>query len=149
MLPEIYTGIVTIRFDMKSLVAEPDAMVGFVASEAVSTFRHYENMSIQVAMGSTFKVINGGVWANGPAVAMGTTYHVRIVADLNAFTYDVFINDAAVGAGDFTFRWRNYADAASQDPAVLNATNLSMVVVAGDQADMIQMSNLVITDNTP
>lgn len=146
LLPQVYSGTVTINFDMKSTSASPDAMVGFVASPVVSYFKYYTHMSIQVAMGSTFKIINGADWVAGPAVAQGTTYKITITANMDAHTFNVSINGTAVGAGNFAFRTRGQNPV---DTFVKDASDLAMVVVAGASDNMIQMSNLAITDNTP
>lgn len=145
MLPEVYSGTVTIDFDMKSTNPNPDAMVGFVAAPVVSFFKYYTHMSIQVSMGANFRLINGLDFFTGPAVVEGQTYKIHIVADMNAHTYDISIDGAVVGT-DFTFRTRG------QNPVietVRDASDLAMVVVTGGTANMIQMSNLVIKDNTP
>lgn len=159
MLPQKYTGQVTIKFDMTAAVASPDASVSFIDSDVVPLYRrsdnshYYSHHSIMVAMAGTFRAIDGLNWATGPAFTQGTTYHVRIEANMVDHTYKAYVSAegmAEVQIGEtLAFRTRSQVPEDPANEIVPVADDIAMVVVAGAQNNQIYMEKLVITDNTP
>lgn len=152
LLPEIYTGNVTINFDMTTPGRSHDWMVGFVSEAMVSEFKYYTQMSIQVAMNSfNIQAINGNDFVRFDTLVLGAKYHVRIEANMNAHTYNAYITapgaaEAMVGAGNFAFRTKGQNPV---DTRVSQADNIAMMVVGGAKDNQGFMENFTITDDTP
>lgn len=152
LLPEVYTGHVTINFDMTSPGRSHDWMVGFVSEPMIPEFRYYTHMSIQVAMNSfNIQAINGGDFTRFGTLKLGVTYHVRIEADMDAHTYTAYITEpgvaeAMIGDGSFAFRTRGQNPV---DTRVSEASTIAMIVVAGAKDNQGYMENFTITDDTP
>ena len=160
MLSELYTGNITIKFDVKPIAATQDSNVSFVCSQVEPLYRttdkahYYSHHSIMVALsGGNFRAISGNDWVYGPKYSQNTVFHVRIEADMNMHTYQVFVSsdsmpETQIGRA-LNFRTRGFVpdDPANEFTAV--AENLAMVVVGGSKANQIEFDNLVITDDTP
>ena len=147
LLPEVYTGNVTIHFDLTANQAAAEIIIGFVDKDIISKFQNYNHMSMIVCLynNNAIRVRNGGGWVDELApYVINQAYHFRIEANMIAHTYTVFATvpgeaEVKVGAGDFIFR-DAYAD-------VRDADDVAMVVVASQPNGFLE--NLVITDDTP
>lgn len=159
-LPEIYTGNVTIEFDMTALDMAVDASVSFMASQVLplnhkdTDSHYYSHHSIMIAMNEgSLKMINGGVFLKGPEFEMEKVYHIRIEADMIKHNYSVYLTPEggkeSLIALNLSFRTRHAVIGDPANPYVKNADDIAAVVVSGVPESAMYMKNLVITDNTP
>ena len=160
LLPEKYTGHVTIKFDMTSIVPNPDASVSFMTSPAIplnhkdTDSHYYSHHSIMLAMSDgRFRAIDGSNWSIGPSFKMNTTYHVRIEANMIDHNYSIFVQEDGgaeqqIGS-TLNFRTRGFVQGDPANEYVQYAEDIAMVVVAGIPLNGIYMENLVVTDDTP
>ena len=138
-LPDIYTGRVTIEYDMASSGAE--GMVGFVDKDVMPYFQSYNHMSLQIRMtGGAFDVRNGSLFKKDATVTFAADrfYHVKVIANMAAHTYSVWVDGTQIAA-DYEFR--------TNDPIARAADDLAMVVLASGTDRAITIKNLLITDD--
>lgn len=87
------TGVRTVEFDVTPLAFPQDATVGYTDSSTSVTGYSVLNMTVRMNLDGYFDVRNGGGYAalvRVPYVS-GQTYHVRLVADLPAQRYSVWV----------------------------------------------------------
>jgi len=87
------TGLRTIEFDINPRVATQDGTVGYADSSTEVTGYGSLNLTVRMNTSGYFDVRNGGGYAALTRVpyASGQTYHVRILADLAAQRYSVWV----------------------------------------------------------
>ncbi|MBJ6765775.1 glycoside hydrolase family 88 protein [Myxococcaceae bacterium JPH2] len=121
------TGVVTVKFDVTPLRYPMDGVIGFADTSTTVTAFSSLAMAIRMNTDGRFDVRNGGSYAALTAVpyAFNTTYHVRMVTDLNAKRYSVWVSPPGGAeiqlANNYAFR----TDAPPTDDvgqAVLNST---------------------------
>ena len=104
------TGIVETNFDVTPFINNMDGIVGYADSSFGITGYNSMAMLIWVSVNGRFEARNGGVYDADVDVpyAANNSYHVRMVSDLGAGTYDVWVTPE-VGtetqiANDYIFR---------------------------------------------
>ncbi|NLY17688.1 MAG: hypothetical protein GX045_01750, partial [Clostridiaceae bacterium] len=101
---------VTIEFDVTPLYSNTSGIIGYADSS--TTINSFSSMPIVVSMEADkyFYARNGGSYAKDANVSFSAnnTYHVKIVANMQAKTYDVFITPSGGStvqiANDYAFR---------------------------------------------
>lgn len=100
---------VNIEFDLVPLLSNTSGYVGYADSS--TTIDSYNDMAMILRMYSgSFYVRNGGSYTRSAIVpySMNTSYHIRILANMTAKTYDVFITPSGGSqtqiANDYAFR---------------------------------------------
>lgn len=124
------TGTRTIEFDMMANAASVDGVVGYADTSTNVTAYNHLAMSVRMNPGGYFDVRNGGAYGFVTRVnyTPGTRYHVRIVTDLVAKRYSVWVR--APGGSEIQIA-TNYAfrsDAPAMD-------DLGKVAVKSGNAD--------------
>jgi len=101
---------VTIEFDVIPLYSNTSGVIGYAdSSTTISSFSDMA-MIISLEADGYFYARNGGSYAKDANVSFsaGNTYHVRIVANMTAKTYDVFVTPQGGSqvqiANDYAFR---------------------------------------------
>jgi len=101
---------VTIEFDVIPLYSNTSGVIGYAdSSTTISSFSDMA-MIISLEADGYFYARNGGSYAKDANVSFsaGNTYHVRIVANMTAKTYDVFVTPGGGSqiqiANDYAFR---------------------------------------------
>ncbi|WP_338868369.1 glucuronyl hydrolase [Myxococcus stipitatus] len=86
-------GVVTVEFDVTPRRYPIDGVIGYADTSTTVTSFSSLAMSIRMNTDGRFDVRNGGVYAALTAVpyAPDTTYHVRMVTDLKAKRYSVWV----------------------------------------------------------
>jgi hypothetical protein len=88
-----HTGVVETNFDVTPLINRLDGVIGYADSSVGITA--YRDMAMLVRMNENgqFDVRNGSGYVSDVDVLYGvnSTYHVRMVTDLGAGTYDVWV----------------------------------------------------------
>ncbi|WP_267968033.1 glycoside hydrolase family 88 protein [Myxococcus stipitatus] len=87
------TGVRTVEFDITPLASSQDATVGYSDSSTAVTGYSVLSMTVRMNADGYFDVRNGGGYAALTRVryVQGQTYHVRLVADLPARRYSVWV----------------------------------------------------------
>jgi unsaturated chondroitin disaccharide hydrolase len=104
------TGVRTIEFDINPRAATQDATVGYTDSATEVTGYGSLNLTVRMNTSGYFDVRNGAGYAALTRVpyASGQTYRVRIVADLGAQRYSVWVRPPGGSeiqiARDYAFR---------------------------------------------
>jgi unsaturated chondroitin disaccharide hydrolase len=102
------TGTRTVEFDVTPQAAPIDGVVGY--ADTSTNVTAYTSLALSVRMNPTgiFDVRNGGGYAfvNRVTYAAGTRYHVRLVADMVAKRYSVWVRS---GGGTEVQLASNYA----------------------------------------
>lgn len=101
---------VTIEFDVTPLYSNTSGVIGYADSS--TTINAFSSMPIIVSMEANkyFYARNGGSYAKDANVSFSAnnTYHVKIIANMTAKTYDVFITPPGGSqvqiANDYAFR---------------------------------------------
>jgi len=139
-----YTDAVTIQFDMTPLVDNVDGSVNFADTDL--TVEGFGQFSMQIRMSGGSIDARNGAWQQkiaDVAVTKNQRYHIRVVADMNAHTYDVYANaqgNAAVQiADDFAFR--------SNIPAAANANDVGQFFITSASQGDLKVENLTIVKN--
>lgn len=86
------TGVVTTEFDVTPLKTSVNAVVGY--TDTSTSISSYSSLAIIIRLyGGNFDVRNGGAYTSLTTLpySINTKYHVRLVSDLDAKTYDVYI----------------------------------------------------------
>ena len=147
LLPEVYTGNVTMEFDLTADQQLAEVIIGFVDKDIAHWVgTNYTRLSIIVSLynNDKIRVRNGGVWFDTDwSYTAGVTYHFRIVADMNARTYAVYVTPE--GGEELTLGTAfGFRTAVAGDPVV---DDVGMLIVAAQINGYLE--NLVITDDTP
>ncbi|AGC47729.1 alpha-12C2-mannosidase [Myxococcus stipitatus DSM 14675] len=104
------TGVRTVEFDVTPLAARQDGTVGYADGGTVVAGYADLNMTVRMNTDGYFDVRNGGGYAALVQVPYvnGQTYHVRLVTDLSAKRYSVWVTPPGGGevriANLFAFR---------------------------------------------
>ncbi|WP_408889411.1 alpha-12C2-mannosidase [Myxococcus faecalis] len=87
------TGVRTIEFDVTPLASRQDGTIGYTDSATSVTDYASLNMTVRMNLEGYFDVRNAGAYASLTRVPYvnGRTYHVRILADLPARRYSVWV----------------------------------------------------------
>jgi unsaturated chondroitin disaccharide hydrolase len=87
------TGVRTVEFDVTPASSPIDGVIGYADSSTTITSFSSSAMLIRMNTDGRFDVRNGGAYAALTAVpyTANTTYHVRMVTDLNAKRYSVWV----------------------------------------------------------
>jgi len=101
---------VTIEFDVTPLYSNSSGIIGY--ADTSTTINSFSSMAIILSMEADkyFYARNGGSYAKDANVAFSAnnTYHVKIVANMSAKTYDVFVKPSGGSqvqiANDYAFR---------------------------------------------
>ncbi|NLY18660.1 MAG: DNRLRE domain-containing protein [Clostridiaceae bacterium] len=101
---------VTVEFDVTPLYSNTSGIIGYADSS--TTINSFSSMPIIVSMDADkyFYARNGGSYAKDANVSFSAnnTYHVKIVANMQAKTYDVFVTPNGGStvqiANDYAFR---------------------------------------------
>ncbi|MDD4493500.1 MAG: hypothetical protein PHV32_04005 [Eubacteriales bacterium] len=159
-LPEIYTGKVTIKYDMVAEDPSVDASVSFMTSPVLplnhkdTNSHYYSHHSIMIAFSyGKIKAINGDYFRNWHDFKINTVYHIRIEANMTEHCYSVYVTpdggiEETLGT-NLQFRTRNAPFDDPANPYVKNAEDIAAVVVSGVPEAALYMQNLVINDDTP
>jgi unsaturated chondroitin disaccharide hydrolase len=93
LLGSTNTGIRTLEFDVNPRAFPQDGTVGYADSSTEVTGYTDLNLTVRMNTSGYFDVRNGGTYAALTRVnyASGQTYHVRIIADLTAQRYSVWV----------------------------------------------------------
>jgi len=160
-LGAVYEGIVTIEFDVTPLASTLDAVLGFAAEGTnITTFG---DMPIIVRLRHNqlfFDAFNGAGFATTARVPfeLGGTYRVRIVVDIDAENYNVYIDDVQI-ANNFAYRNTaivptnigvyNFFGNAIYDAIIENLTvNGDVIYNSFDQATAIEQGAITRTFGT-
>jgi unsaturated chondroitin disaccharide hydrolase len=102
------TGVRTVEFDVTPLAAPIDGVVGYADSSTNVTAYSHLAMLIRMNPSGIFDVRNGTGYAykNRVTYAANTRYHIRMVTDLNARRYSVWLRQ---GSGSEIQLADNYA----------------------------------------
>lgn len=93
------TGVRTLEFDVRPLRSGIDGVIGYADSSTTVTLRTHLAMIVRMHPNGYFEVVNGTGYGAITRVpyALNTTYHVRIVADVPARRYSVWIRPPGSG----------------------------------------------------
>ncbi|SEL11412.1 unsaturated chondroitin disaccharide hydrolase [Stigmatella aurantiaca] len=87
------TGMQSIEFDVRPLRAPIDGVIGYADSSTTVTERSHLAMALRMGPNGIFEVYNGSGYAavNRVPYTLNSIYHVRMVADVPAQRYSVWL----------------------------------------------------------
>ncbi len=143
------TGSQTINFDITPQGTNIDSQVAYVDSSTVLQGTGYDDLAIQVRLNnisSYFDVRNGASFTKTNTVnyANGTKYHVRIVANMTAGTYSVWVTP---NGGSETQIASNYAFRSSAPTT--NDLGRVYFISSDNVSNMYKVENHVVGANQP
>lgn len=111
------TGIRTAEFDMTALAAGIDGLVGYADTSTTVSAATSFAMTIRFNTSGNFDVRNGAAYGavNTVPYSANSTYHVKMVTDLNAKTYSVWVTPPGGSAIQIANNYAFRSDAPATD----------------------------------